>query len=307
MWVMHGGQGLTVAQSQIYSFHKARQRFHEVEYLTKVSKGNPVPYTLNCSILLTELALNQRADAAKQAGFDSVEFWWPFDVAVPTDKQVDEFVGSIKNAGVQLDGLNFFAGDMPAGDRGLVSWVGRGAEFRDNVDVVTAIGEATGCRSFNALYGNRQKDSSAQAQDELAIENLLIAAAGVARIGGNVLIEPVSGTEAYPLKTADDALAVVHQVKQAGGENIGLLADFYHLAVNGDDVAAVIEKHAKDFAHIQIADAPGRGAPGTGDLPLLDWIARSRELGYAGLVALEYKQSADTAFDWLRTAELEAS
>ncbi|MGO2029334.1 MAG: hydroxypyruvate isomerase family protein [Glutamicibacter ardleyensis] len=264
-------------------------------------------YTLNCSILLTELPISQRADAAKQAGFDSVEFWWPFDAAVPTDKQVDEFLGSIKNAGVQLDGLNFFAGDMPAGDRGLVSWIGRGAEFRENVDVVTAIGEATGCKSFNALYGNRHKESSARAQDELAVENLLIATAGVARIGGTVLIEPVSGTEAYPLKTADDALAVVQKVKQSGGENIGLLADFYHLAVNGDDVAAVIKKHAKDFAHIQIADAPERGAPGTGDLPLMDWITRSRELGYAGLVALEYKQSAQTAFDWLRTAEVEAS
>lgn len=115
MRVMHAAWGLTVTQIQIYSFHKARQRFHEVEYLKKVSKGNPVSYTLNCSILLTELPINQRADAAKQAGFDSVEFWWPFDVAVPTDKQVDEFLGSIKNAGVQLDGLNFFAGDMPAG------------------------------------------------------------------------------------------------------------------------------------------------------------------------------------------------
>ena len=68
-------------------------------------------------------------------------------------------------------------------------------------------------------------------------------------------------------------------------ENIKLLADFYHLAVNGDDVAAVIEGHAKDFGHIQIADSPGRGAPGTGSLPLGEWIARSRELGYRAISA----------------------
>ncbi|WP_404287907.1 hydroxypyruvate isomerase family protein [Glutamicibacter arilaitensis] len=266
-----------------------------------------MPYTLNCSILLTELPINQRAEAAKQAGFDSVEFWWPFDSAVPSDKQVDEFIGSIKNAGVQLDGLNFFAGDMPAGDRGLVSWMGRSAEFRENVDVVTAIGEATGCRAFNALYGNRLAESTAQAQDELALENLLVAAGGVERIGGTVLIEPVSGTEAYPLKTAADALSVVNKVKAAGQSNIALLADFYHLAVNGDDVAQVIENHAKDFGHIQIADAPGRGAPGTGDLPLMAWIERSRQLGYTGKVALEYKQDTQTAFEWLATAGANAS
>lgn len=289
-----------------YSFHKAKPKFHKAEFWGKVSKGKPVSYTLNCSILLTELPLLERAAAAKAAGFDSVEFWWPFAEAVPTDKQVDEFVASIKNAGVQLDGLNFFAGDMPAGDRGLVSWKGRCGEFKDNVEVVAAIGEATGCTSFNALYGNRLDGFTAAEQDELAVKNLLAATAGVAKIGGTVLIEPVSGTEAYPLKTAADALAVVDAVKAAGGKNIALLADFYHLAVNGDDVAAIIEAHAKDFGHIQIADAPGRGAPGTGTLPLLDWISRSRELGYTGKVSLEYKQDAATAFDWLKTASANA-
>ena len=263
-------------------------------------------YTLNCSILLTELPLLERAEAARQAGFDSVEFWWPFAEAVPADQEVDKFIASIKNAGVQLDGLNFFAGNMPAGDRGLVSWKGRCGEFKDNVAVVAAIGEATGCTSFNALYGNRLADYTPEEQDELGLKNLLEATEGVAKIGGTVLIEPVSGTEAYPLKTAADALEIVDAVKAEGKSNIALLADFYHMAVNGDDVAAVIEAHAKDFGHIQIADAPGRGAPGTGDLPLFDWINRSRELGYTGKVALEYKQDRATAFEWLKTASANA-
>ena len=263
-------------------------------------------YTLNCSILLTELPVLERAAAAKAAGFDSVEFWWPFAEAVPGDKQVEEFIASLKDAGVQLDGLNFFAGDMPGGDRGLVSWKGRCSEFKDNVSVVATIGEATGCKSFNALYGNRQEDYTPAEQDELALKNLVAAAEGVAGIGGTVLIEPVSGTEAYPLKTAADALEVVQQVKATGNLNIALLADFYHMSVNGDDVAAVIEAHAKDFGHIQIADAPGRGAPGTGDLPLMQWIERSRELGYTGKVALEYKQDSATAFDWLNATAAHA-
>lgn len=71
------------------------------------------------------------------------------------------------------------------------------------------------------------------------------------------------------------------------------------MAVNGDDVAQVIEDHAKTFGHIQIADNPGRGAPGSGELPLFKWIARARQLGYTGKVALEYKQDQNTAFDWL--------
>ena len=95
----------------------------------------------------------ERPAAAKAAGFDAVEFWWPFQTSVPTDAEVAGFVNAISDAGVQLTGLNFYAGDMPGGDRGLVSWPARSTEFLDNVDVVVGIGERLGCKAFNALYG----------------------------------------------------------------------------------------------------------------------------------------------------------
>lgn len=258
-------------------------------------------YTVNASILLTDLPVNERPAAAKAAGFDAVEFWWPFSSAVPAQQDVDGFVAAIQDAGVQLTGLNFFAGDMAGGDRGLVSWVGREGEFRDNVEVVVGIGERTGTKAFNALYGLRQDGVDAKAQDDLAVENLAIAAKAVARIGGIVLLEPVSGADAYPLKTADDALAIIARVKDEHGvDNVRLLADFYHLAVNGDDVAAVIADHAAEFGHIQIADAPGRGEPGTGELPLTEWIDAARAGGYDGVIGLEYKATQDDPFAWTK-------
>lgn len=257
-------------------------------------------YTVNCSLLLTELPLLERPAAAKAAGFDAVEFWWPFASSVPADAEVSAFENAISDAGVQLTGLNFSAGDMPGGDRGLLSWPSRSSEFRDNIDVVAGIGGRLGCRAFNALYGNRIGGEDADEQDALAVENLAAAAEGVASIGGTVLLEPVSGAPAYPLLVAGDALKVIRRVEaEAGVVNLKLLADFYHLSVNGDDVATVIENHAREFGHIQIADAPGRGAPGTGTLPLREWVARSRELGYAGYVSLEYKEPLATAFTWL--------
>ena len=257
-------------------------------------------YTVNCSILLTELPLLERPAAAKAAGFDAVEFWWPFESSVPTDAQVTGFENAIKDAGVQLTGLNFNAGNMPGGDRGLVSWPARSREFQDNIDVVAGIGERLGCKAFNALYGNRVDGESAEKQDAIGAENLAAAAQGVARIGGTVLLEPVSGAPRYPLLTAEDALKMIARVKaESGVKNIKLLADFYHLAVNGDNVDAVIDQHAADFGHIQIADNPGRGAPGTGELPLGEWISRSRSLGYDGPIGLEYKAPRAEAFAWL--------
>ena len=82
---------------------------------------DPNRYAVNLSILFAELELLERPPAAKAAGFDKVEFWWPFGVAVPSDSEVDRFVQAIEDAGVSLIGLNFFAGDMPAGDRGVLS------------------------------------------------------------------------------------------------------------------------------------------------------------------------------------------
>jgi hydroxypyruvate isomerase len=206
-------------------------------------------YTVNASILLTELPITQRPRAVAEAGFKAVEFWWPFPVAVPSDADVEGFVSAVRDAGVQLSGLNLFAGDMAGGDRGLVSWVGRESEFADNVDVVVGIGERLGCRAFNALYGLRADGGSEAEADELGVANLRLAAEKIGQIGGTVLLEPVS--------------------------------------------------HAADFGHVQIADDPGRGQPGTGNLPLDDWLDAARAGGYDGYVGLEYKDSSTDPFAWL--------
>ena len=293
--------------------------------------GHSLRYEVNCSILFTELPLLQRPAAAKAAGFDAVEFWWPFATALPGDAEVDEFVSAIDDAGVSLVGLNFFAGDMPSGDRGLVSWPARSAEFRDNVPVVAAIGERLGCKAFNALYGNRMDgphgpagtdradgtgstgsagSAAADEQDDLAAENLAFAARGVAGIGGTVLLEPISGAARYPLRTAADVAAVIARVSAGDGpDNIGLLADLYHLAVNGDDVDKAIAAHTGTpggIAHVQIADAPGRNEPGTGDLPLDRQLSDLQSAGYTGWVGLEYTPSDPTdsaaSFSWLPLA-----
>ena len=53
-------------------------------------------FDVNCSILFTELPLLERPAAARAAGFDAVEFWWPFADPVPADHEVDAFVGALE-------------------------------------------------------------------------------------------------------------------------------------------------------------------------------------------------------------------
>jgi hydroxypyruvate isomerase len=260
-------------------------------------------YEVNCSILFGELPLLQRPAAAKAAGFDAVEFWWPWpDQPVPADRDVDAFVAAVRDAGVQLVGLNFFAGDLAGPDCGVLSVPGRVQEFRDNVDVTVGIGRELGVGAFNALFGNRVDGASPQEQDELGRESIAHAAKVADGIGATVLVEAVSGPKPYPLRTAADAVAVVDDVRAAGHANVGFLLDLYHLAANGDDLDAAIAAHADRTAHVQVADAPGRGEPGTGTLDLQRHLADLATRGYAGWVGLEYKPTTATtpeSFGWL--------
>ena len=256
-------------------------------------------YDVNLSILFTELELLRRPEAARAAGFGAVEFWWPFAEPVPADAEVERFARAIEEAGVRLVGLNFYAGDMPAGERGVLSHPGRAREFTDNLDVVAGIGERLGCRAFNALYGTRLAGVAPEEQDEVAAESLARASDAAGGIGGTVLLEPVSGTPGYPLRTAADAFAVIDRL---GADNVRLLLDVYHLVVNGDDPRAVLDERAGSVGHVQVADAPGRGEPGTGEIDFDGFFAALAAAGYDGHVGLEYRPGAASAesFGWMR-------
>jgi hydroxypyruvate isomerase len=259
-------------------------------------------YLANCSMLFTELPLLERPAAARAAGFDTIEFWWPWpDQPVPADKEVDAFVAAVRDSGVRLAGLNFFAGDLAGPDCGVLSIPGRAQQFRDNVDVTVGIGDQLGTGAFNALYGNRVEDASPEQQDELGTESLLIAAKAADAIGATVLVEAVSGPKPYPLRTAADAVSVVERARAAGAGNVAFLLDIFHLANNGDDVDAAIREHAGTVGHVQVADFPGRGEPGSGELDLDRYLGELESGGYTGYVGLEYKPTTTTedSLAWL--------
>ena len=258
----------------------------------------------NCSLLFTEYPVLSRPDAARESGFGAVEFWWPFPTAAPSSGDIAEFCTAVEQSGLPLIGLNFFAGDMGQGDRGALSWTGREVEFRDNVDVVVAIGEQLGTRAFNALYGNRLDTVSFGAQRETALENLGYAAGALEKIGGTVLLEPVSGAPRYPLLTARDVVNVIDEFEAATHRrNVSLLADVYHLKVNGDDPVAALLTYRDRVGHVQVADAPGRHEPGTGTMDFDAILATLDQIGYDSWVAAEYIPSGPTAdgLGWLGT------
>jgi hydroxypyruvate isomerase len=261
-------------------------------------------FDVNCSILFTELPLLERPAAARAAGFDAVEFWWPFADPVPPDREVGEFIGALGDAGVRLVLLNFTAGDFAAGERGLLSLPAGSAAFRDNVDVCAGIAAQTGCGVLNALYGNRVDGLPREQQDDLAAENLALAAAAAARAGATVVVESLNSHD-HPrvaVVSSQHALALVARVRECGADNIAFLADLYNLGRMGEDLTAVLARDAGDIAHVQIGDVPDRGAPGTGELDFEALFGQLAAQGYPGWVGCEYRPAdpadSSSSFGW---------
>ncbi|RII08089.1 Hydroxypyruvate isomerase [Streptomyces sp. YIM 130001] len=267
-------------------------------------------FNVNLSILYTELPLLERPAAAAAAGFTAVELWWPWvDSATPEQSELDALKSAIEDAGVQLTGLNFYAGQLPGPDRGALSIPGEESEkFRANLKVAADFAASLGCKALNALYGNRVDGVDPAEQDKLALENLQLAAREADRIGAILLIEALNAPESpkCPIVSAPKAIEIVDAVNAATGlGNAKFLMDLYHLSMNGETVEGleqIIDTYAAKTGHVQIADNPGRGAPGTGDLPLESLLDRLSKAGYEGYVGLEYKpgdKPSTEAFGWL--------
>jgi hydroxypyruvate isomerase len=246
----------------------------------------------NVSLLFTEHDYLDRFAAAKAAGFTAVESWWPFPTASPSSAEVDAMLSAIEAAGVRLVGLNFFAGDMAAGERGVLSDPDRRDEFAASLAVVVSAAERTGCPVFNALYGQRRDGVSAAEQDDCARHNLTDALAALPA-SANVVLEALTVGEngEYPLTTADQVIDVITSV---GGTNLAFLFDTYHLANNGEDLVATVRRHAAHIGHVQFADSPGRNEPGTGSVDFAAVIAELSAVGYEGVLAAEYRPKAAT-------------
>ena len=202
---------------------------------------------------------------------------------------------------MQLVGLNFFAGDMPGGDRGLVSWPARTAEFRDNIDVTVGIGERLGCKAFNALYGNRIEGASPEQQDELGAENLALAARG----GG-----ADRRHRAHRAGQRGAGVPAADRRRCARGHRPGRrrrTSVCWPTSITWRSTATTSTRSSSTTPtgsrHVQIADAPGRNEPGTGSLPLLQQLTDLKAAGYDGWVGLEYKPSGASAdsFGWIQS------
>jgi hydroxypyruvate isomerase len=255
-------------------------------------------FCANVSMLFTEVPFLERFGRAASAGFAAVELWWP------AGEDVDAVAAAIAAAGLEVALLNFPAGDMPAGERGLLGDPAREAEFRDAVPRALDLAHAIGCTRLNALVGHRVEATGLEKQLTLAARNVAWAADLARERGADVLIEAINTFEngPYLVPTTADAVAFLDRVAR---ENVKLQYDAYHMQRMEGNLVPTIREHVDRIGHIQIADAPDRGEPGTGEIDYGFVLRAIDGLGYDGFVGLEYRPrggSTEESLGWLPRA-----
>jgi hydroxypyruvate isomerase len=253
----------------------------------------PLQFSANLSLLFAGQDFLDRFGAAARAGFQGVEFHFPYE----HDKAVLAEVAL--TSGIEIALFNLPAGDWSAGERGIACQPARKAEFQDGVGRAIEYAEALGCTRLNCLAGipAGERDKAL----ETLVDNLKFAAAVAQRAGIRLLLEPLNtrDTPGFLIATTAQAMQVIDAV---GSKNLFLQYDVYHAQVMEGDLANTLARHFDRIGHIQIADNPGRHEPGTGEINFPFLFRRLEELGYAGWIGCEYKPSGMTedSLGWLR-------
>jgi hydroxypyruvate isomerase len=238
-------------------------------------------------MLFAELPVLERPSAARAAGFSSVETWWPGD-------ETDAWAAAVRDADLSVALVNADGGDIGAGERGFLNVAALRERELDRIDAALTLASRLGAPRINVLAGRLVPDVPRKRQVAEVVSVLREAAARAVAAGVTIVLEPINHLDipGYVLSTAADARTVIEAV---GSDRVRLLYDAYHAARAGADPVAEAPAFVDVIDHVQYADHPGRGAPGTGEVELGRLLEALDAAGYTGLVGLEYDPRGDTA------------
>ena len=248
-------------------------------------------FAAHLSMMFTEHPFMARFDAAAAAGFEAVEFRFPYG------HPAAEIRGALDRNGLTLALYNAPAGDWEAGERGLAALAGREAEFRDSMAKALDYAAVLRPGRIHVMAGIAE-GAAARA---VYLANLAHAAEMAA--GQGLCIEPINSRDmpGYHLNNSTDAVAVLDAV---GAANLGLQFDLYHAQITEGDLTRRLEALMPRIVHIQVAGVPERHEPDTGEVDFAHLFGVLDGLGYEGFVGCEYRPKGWTedGLGWFREA-----
>ncbi len=251
-------------------------------------------FAANLTMLFNEVPFPERFAAAADAGFDAVEFLFPYD------HPREDVAAWLKAQGQTNVLFNLPPGDWSAGERGIACLPGREAEFRVGVETALSYAEALGTTRLHVMAGLLPE--GADRSEYLAVyeANLRHAAQRLASRGLTLLIEPINGRDmpGYLLQTQAQAHAIRERLALP---NLKVQMDLYHAQIMEGDLSTLMRRHLDGIGHVQVAGVPARHEPNEGELNADHLYSLLDEMGYTGWIGCEYRPKAGTVagLGWL--------
>lgn len=244
--------------------------------------------SLSIPISVPDLPPHGRVAHAAAAGYRVLESWWPWAAPLPSAGDRQRLIDAFRAADARLHLLNLTEGPAEAGGRGIAGRAGGDEAFAAHASAVVALAADLGGRWINALAGNTGPEGAGAGRAVLRERVLAVAALGAAADVG-VVLEPLNRDD-HPDYLLDpvEVPGLVRELREAGAD-VALLADVYHLARAGVDPAGFLREHAGLIGHVQLADHPGRGRPGSGAIDFPAVLRALDDTGYAGMIGLEHR------------------
>ena len=244
-------------------------------------------FAANLTMMFTEHPFLDRFEHAAKAGFDAVEFLFPYAF------EAEQIRRRLDANGQTLVLHNLPAGDWDAGERGIACHPDRTDEFRAGVATALAYAQTLGVGQLNCLAGKAPAGVAGDVLRRTFVDNLRYAAGELKRAGLKLVIESINTYDipGFYLNGTAQAIAILDEV---GADNAFFQYDIYHMQRMEGELAASMQKYLPRIGHIQLADNPGRNEPGTGEINYPFLFAHLDRIGYAGWIGCEYKPATTT-------------
>lgn len=244
----------------------------------------------NITLLFQDQPLEDRPLFAAEAGFEGVEMQFPYAIPPVTWAQ------RLQEARLPLVLMNLPAGDLMEGGLGLACQQDRQSAFYQAVDQALEYIHALQPKVVNLLAGRYQAEQDPQDCLAQLEENLHWV---LERLPAGTLLtcEPLNSFDQprYLLATYAQWRQLAERVQHPA---FRYQLDLYHAARMGENLTDLITLAQQDLGHIQFADVPGRGQPGTGQLDFVPLWKQLQAQGYSGWVSAEYLPQGDQHLAW---------
>jgi hydroxypyruvate isomerase len=244
-------------------------------------------FAANLTMLFTEAPFLDRFERAAKAGFEAVEFLFPYPFE---PAEIKERLAANR---LTLVLHNLPAGNWDAGERGIACHPDRVDEFRESVARAIRYATALGAPQCNCLAGKAPAGVDDAALRATLVANLKYAAGEFSKAGLRLLIEPINTYDipGFYLNRTAQAVKILDDV---GADNAFVQYDLYHAQRMEGELAATAQKYLARIGHMQLADNPGRNEPGTGEINWAFLFAHLDRIGYRGWIGCEYKPATTT-------------